>query len=439
MKPKPRLLFLAASVLLTLACLGTPANTEIPIATEPPPGVPSAGPGSEVPPVSSATTVPIQETAMPPSQPSGLKVAFELNGNIWFWSESTPARQLTQEGDAGDLKISRDGLVIAYRRGQTIWAVNADGSNPRQLVDASAFAAPLLPSTPEPPLLGDFQFQPGTHMLYFHTRYRLDETYGIPPNDLYRVDADTPEPQSLLTRGGGDMTISPDGRLIALARTDRINIVNADGSNLLTALEFTAVNTYSDWSYAPQVVWLSDATGFYTVIPASDPNNNPAQLSRFLYVSPTGAFSAQLAEFPAAPVRVSRPLIAPDGSKVTYVTQTNAALDIHVIDASTADLTVAAHPNSGLIGLWAWSPDSKRFAYWTSDPANLLLTGINLPSASLVDASAPYSLRWVNTDRFLYFRDGELRLGQVGTPMLTVIASGFPTYQADTRYYDFAP
>ena len=94
---------------------------------------------------------------------------------------------------------------------------------------------------------------------------------------------------------------------------------------------------------------------------------------------------------------------------------------------------------TGLIGLWAWSPDSKRFAYWTADPANLLLTGINLPSASLVDASAPYSLRWVDADRYLYFRDGELRLGQVGNPVLTVVASGFPITQTDTRYYDFAP
>jgi hypothetical protein len=110
-----------------------------------------------------------------------------------------------------------------------------------------------------------------------------------------------------------------------------------------------------------------------------------------------------------------------------------------VIDASTADVMVATSPNSGLIGILAWSPDSRRFAYWTSDPANLLLTGINLPSASLVDASAPYSLRWVNAEQFLYFRDGELRLGQIGIPLLTVIASGFPSTQADTRYYDFAP
>lgn len=428
MRHPARLPLIAVSILLTLACLGTTTGTDSPTDV--------TGMQTTIP---QAPTAPVLATEAVPNQPSGLKVAFVLNGNIWFWSETTPARQLTRDGDAGEVRLSNDSKVIAYRRGQAIWAVNSDGSNPRLLADPPAFVTQILPPAPEPPLLGDFQFQPGTHIVYFNTRNRLDETYGIPANDLNRVDADTPEPQNLLTAGSGRITFSPNGQLIALARTDRINIFNVEGNSLLTALEFPAVNTYSDWSYMPQVVWLTDSTGFYTVIPASDPVGNPSQNSRFLYVSPTAAFSAQLAEFPAVPVRVSKPLIAPDGSKVAYVTHADSTLTLHVIDASTADTPVAAHPDSGLIGLWAWSPDSNRFAYWVSDPANLQLTGLNQPSAMLLESSVPYSMRWVSADTFLYFRDGELRLGQVGNPMPAVIASGFTSYQADTRTYDFAP
>jgi hypothetical protein len=55
-----------------------------------------------------------------------------------------------------------------------------------------------------------------------------------------------------------------------------------------------------------------------------------------------------------------------------------------------------------------------------------------------VDGAAPYSLRWVRADKFLYFANGELRLGQIGNPALTVITSGFPADQ-DADRYDFVP
>jgi dipeptidyl aminopeptidase/acylaminoacyl peptidase len=361
-----------------------------------------------------------------------LKVAFILNGNIWFWSETTPARQLTSDGGAAQIKLSDDGKIIAYQRAQTLWAVNNDGTSPRQLVDVPAFTGH--------PLLGQFDFQPNSHTLFFVTYETVEETYSLPSNDLHRVDADAPAPaQTILAQGGGEFTFSPDGRLIALAQTGRINVAYTDGAGLISALDFTKVKTYSDWSFIPQVVWIVDSTGFYTVIPASDPAANPGQKSRFLYIAADGSFNAQLADFPAASVRISKPLIAPDGSKVAYVTQKDSTLDIHVIDASTADTIVASHSDAGLINLWAWSPDSARFAYFTADVSRPLLTGINLPSTPLMDALVPYSLTWVSADKFLYFRDGELRLGQVGNPLLTVIATGFPNTQEDTRYYDFAP
>ncbi len=415
-----RKLLIVLPLLLTLACLGAPAVTEQPIA-------PTAGPDSEVPPAS-PTITPTDSSDLPGQIP-GLKVVYILGGNLWFWSGSAPARQLTTDGDAAQVKLSDDGAVIVYQRGQSLWAINADGASPRQLVDVPNFTGRSF--------LGQFNFQPDTHIIYFVT-YETVSAYGLPSNDLHRVDADSPAPQTLLTQGGGEFTFSPNGRLIALAQTERINVVNADGSGLVTALEFPLVKTYSDWSYIPQVVWLPDSTGFYTVIPASDIAADPAQKSRFLYVNAASPITAQLAEFNGASVRVSKPLISPDGSKVAYTVQNGTTLDVHVIDASTADMTVASHPNAGLIGLWAWSPDSEHFAYWMSDPALPLTAGPNLPSAPLVDSISPYSLTWVTADAFLYFRDGELRLGQIGNPVLTVIASGFPNYQEDTRYYDFS-
>ena len=431
MKHKPHLLLFAASILLTFACLSAPAATEPPIPTN----IVATHPGTAAP----APATPGVDTTptVPSNLPAGLKIVYSLNGNIWITSDSSSARQLTSDGDAGSVKLSDDGAVIVYQRGQALWAVNADGSSPRQLVDVPAFATPFLPPNSELPLLNTFDFQPKSHVIYFTTQYPSDGSFGVPPRDLYRVDADSPTPKSLLSKGGGNFTFSPNGNLLSLAESDRINVIKSDGTGFITALEFTTVNTNSDWPYIPQVVWMPDSTGFYTVIPASDIAANPSQKSRFLYVGAAGGVTAQLAEFTAVDVRVSKPLIAPNGSKVAYVVQNGTTLDVHVIDASTADMTVASHPSASLIGLWAWSPTSDRFAYWTTDPAIMQTAGLNLPPASLLDALAPYSLTWVNTDTFLYFRDGELRLGQIGNPVLTVIASGFPTSQEDTSYYDF--
>ncbi len=415
-------LFLLPILALTLACLGTPST---PIFNAPsetsilPTQIVATLPG-----VSAEASV-----SAPAPQASGLKIAFVKNGNVWMWSQPTGARPLTAEGDASEVHLSSDGAVIAYQRGQTLWAVNADGSAQRLLVD--------VPSSTGHPLLAQFDFQPNSHTIFFSTRERPTDYYGV--KDLFRIDANAPAPQSLLTDGGGYFTFSPDGNLLALTQLDRINVVHADGSALNPALTFTQINTGADWFYFPQIVWLADSTGFYTVIPARDIIANPAEKARFLYVSADGSITAQLAEFVAADLRITKPLIAPNGSKLTYVSQdAGGVLSIHVIDASTADAVVAAFPNAGSLTLWAWSPDSTRFAFWTRDTADIQLGGMNLPALTLVEGSAAYSLAWVTADTFLYYKNGELKLGQVGNPDLALIASEVSPSEQDARYYDFA-
>jgi Tol biopolymer transport system component len=414
--PKQLPLLLLGLLLVTAACTSSiPATPTFDFSILP---TITPGPGSEVPP-----TELLAPTTAVTVEPSGLKVVFVLNGDLWFCSETTQARPLTSQGDAGAAKLSDDGKVIVFTRGSGLWAINNDGSNPRPLVED-------LPAFTGHPFLAQFEFQPGAHILYFSSRDSAQAAEGL---DLHRVDADAPAPQTLLLEGGV-ITFSPDGRLLALAQTERIHILRADSPALVSALDFPKLNAHSDWSFYPQVVWLDNSSGFYTVIPG-----NIGGLSRFLYVSADGTFTAQLAEFARADPRVGLPLIAPDGSKVAYVTQIDSTLEVHVIDASTADLTVATHLDAPLIGLWAWSPDSARFAYHTGDPSRLLIAGPNLPSAPLLlDAIASYSLTWVDANRFLYLANGELRLGQVGNPLLAVIAAGFSDTQ-DSRAYDFAP
>ena len=404
---------------LLAACCSASQVTQTPAESTAPPSQP---PAVIIPSQAIPTADPAQ---LPLAEPAGLKVAFVLEGNIWFWSETTPAVQLTTDGEAGWMRLSDDGQLIVFTRGQSLWAMNRDGSNVRPLVDVQAHTGRTM--------LAQLEFQPNSHIVYFST---LESIQGQVGSDLHRVDADaaTPSAQTVLLKDGGRFTFSPDGRLLALATTERISILRFDTTGLIVSLTYPKVNTSADWAFYPQVVWLDNSTGFYTVIPGAE----LGQKARFLYVSADAAFSAQLAEFAIADLRISQPVIAPNGSKVAYMTATGEAFDIHVIDASTADVLIGTYPHSPQYGLWAWSPDSERFTYWTEDPSRLLIAGVTNPPVPILEIAAPYSLTWVDPNRFLYIADGELRLGQAGNPLLSVIASGYwPSQQGSP--FDFAP
>jgi hypothetical protein len=418
MKRNPRLLVLVILSLVS-ACVSQPSATdatpaELSFAT--PDANPSAAP---------------DETNVPDPN-LGITVAYLLDGNVWLWDESAPARQLTSDGDAAQVKISDDGAVIAYQRGQSLWASNADGSSSRLLVDVPAYASPIL--TPRAPglnlFLAQFEFQPGKHWVYFSTAWG-DEKPNLPSNDLYRVDTDSPTPQVLLPKDGGTITFSTDGNLLALASLTSIKVIHADGSGLVTALSYPVISLLTD--YKPQVVWLSNGTGFYTVIPGND-----GEKGKYLFVSADGTFSAQLAEYSGVSVDSCPPIISPDGLKVAYVNQTATSLDLHIIEASTADTIIASYPGAPLLFPWSWSPDSKRVTFSNATPVLLLTAGIGLPPSPLTESVTPFSLRWVSVDRFIFFREGELLIGQVGDANTVSVTSGFPKDQEDTRHYDFA-
>ncbi|GEM_PF-3236760 len=409
---KQKALLLLATVLLTLACFGAPLPTALPTSN------------SAVTPESVPSVTP-QATALP--EPLGkLKIAYILDGNVWLWSEATSARQLTTDGDVTQVKISDDGAVIAYQREQSLWAANTDGALPRLLVDVPAYPNPVLPERGAglTLFLDQFEFQPNTHWVYFATAWGGEKPI-IQSRDLHRVNADAPTPQMLLDGDGGTITFSTDGNLLALASLTSIKVIHADGSGLVTALSYPIISATS--AYIPQVVWLSDETGFYTVIP--DENG---EMSKYLFVSAQGGFSAQLAEYEGS----IPPIVSPDGLKVAYVKHTVNAEELHIIEASTADTIIASYEDAPLLVPWGWSPDSKRVVFSNAHPMLLLTAGIGIPPSPLTEAISPYSLRWIDAEHFIFFREGNLLIGQMNNPETILIASGFSN-QAEPKEYDF--
>lgn len=404
---------LIAITLVISACLGAQETGIAPTSTSilTPPDLPPVSPS---------------ETNAPSPFP-GLTITYILDGNAWLWDGITPNRQLSNDGEATRVIISDDGKIIAYQRGQSLWVVNPTGSFPQMLVDIPAYGAPILPERGAGLTLfiNQFEFQPNTHWIYFTTAWGGNKP-GIQSRDLHRIQVDDPMPQAVLTQDGGSITFSDDGILLALASETNIKVAHADGSTLLTALSYPVISNKTD--YIPQVVWISDGSGFYTVLP-----NDTGGKSKYLFVSSEGLFSAQLSEFDG-----SIPLISPDGLKVAYVEQTASGFSLHIVEASNVDTTIATYENAPMLIPWHWSPDSNYVVFSNAHPVLLLTAGIGIPAFPLTESVSPNSLRWIDNDHFIFFREGKLLIGEINNPDTILIASGFLKDGENINSYDFA-
>jgi hypothetical protein len=99
-----------------------------------------------------------RQTRQPPL-PSGLVVAYIKSGNLWLWREGVARVQLTFSGVDSDPRLSPDGQVIVFRRGEELWAVNAVGGGERQLI-SNAFLASLVGPGVEAVRIGPMAWNP---------------------------------------------------------------------------------------------------------------------------------------------------------------------------------------------------------------------------------------------------------------------------------------
>jgi hypothetical protein len=309
--------------------------------------------------------------------------------------------------------------VVAFRRNGELWAVNADASHQHVLASASALTA--LPHSGNGLVQArQFDFAPRSHDLYLNTTLAGDSVPELEYN-LARVNADSASFQPLLdgSQGGGNFIFSPDGQKIALPRTDKINVVNADGTGLKTVFTFPSVMMYSEMSYIPDVVWLPDGSGFKTVIPAQNQLENPSAPTRFMFILADGSLAAKLAEFVASPAFANRPVISPDGAKVLYTKAQGANLELHIIDASTADQIYLSH-EANKFGILGWTPDSTHVVYWLDDPRRTWLGPQESPALALSDVTFADHLIWIDSKHFLFLNGSELRLRTLGQPSILI-------------------
>jgi dipeptidyl aminopeptidase/acylaminoacyl peptidase len=358
-------------------------------------------------PVAAATSEPasVAATAMPDGLLKDLIIVYEKSGSLWVSAAGSLA-QLTQGDTDSRPRLSADAKWVVFQRGLELWGVEIGGQNAHKLFGEEGVAPDQI------------EFVAWSHKVIFTT----SAAEGGPRFDLNLADVGNGVAQNLLPAGqGGKFTIAPDGDSLALVQPAKILIYKlSSGSAPKVLCEFPPVVTVQG-HYLPPIAWMENGYGFKTIIPGAA--GKPA---RFMFIMAAGGTPAQLAELHSAALTISNVFIAPDGSRVLYLKELDGSLEMHVIDAGTADRAYVKKER-GKIGILGWAPDSKNMLFWQDEPGRVWTT-TGETSSLLSDAAVTTNIAWLNASSFLFTGNSELRLmtsGQSSQVIDTGVAGGF--------------
>jgi Tol biopolymer transport system component len=430
-------------------------TTEIVATAEPTPAVPQERTPTPMPEKSDPWTVQPVLTPMPMgdySAPAGLKVAFVQDGQVWLWTAETKeaVALATTSRTNGDVVISDDGAIVAFLRGNDLFAIDSDGTAERQLLSMEDLDA-LEPAEPgvTPNRL---EWVPGTHTLAFNTR--LNMSFGLVlSDDLHLVDAETLERTALLPPGeGGEFTYSPDGRQIAIVTSGDISLIDADGGNRRDqVLTYTPVNTGSEHRFYARPAWTPDGSGLRVAIPPANPHGQPSAQTSIWHIPADGASAWMLTSIDAAPL-VSLDAIAfsPDLEYVAYA-------QIQLPEGAPPEQAVPGLKLQRLANgdwqgysyvhtLFGWAPDSRHFAFLAGRQEPQLYVGQwsgGTSPGSIAAGTPVFDMRWVDVEHYLCVARSSAERGpaQGGWDLILADIHGSSTILASMDSYpryDFA-
>lgn len=431
---------LSALVLAGLACTllpGSPTpDPDDQIATSVAATLTAGGGNPTAIPEDGDPTQPPTETSPPASptpEPDLLQVAYVSDGEAWLWTEGSASTKLTSFGDVNRVVISDDGSRVAFVRQidpahQELWAVNADGSDPRSLITVSDLEGMSSHEDAVSTLPAQLDWVPGTHTLAFNTRPTFEGPGYILANDLRLVDVDTAALSTLLAPGfGGEFHYAPDGSRIALVVPDQISLIDPDGTNRADVLSFPYIYTYSEYALYPRPVWQTDSTGLRVVIPPQDPLGDPAATTTVWDLPADGSPPSTLFTMVTAPYFAHPPRLSPGGDQLAYLVQIGDPADnnreLHTAAADGSGNSIYA---TGPLNFEAWSPDDAHFVF-TESGSNPRVGEIGAAPQPITGAVKIRDVSWIGDRRYLYLnRDGsswELWLGSLDAPNALLASS----------------
>lgn len=398
-----------------------------------------------------------------------ISVAYVKDSNLYLWIEGGASIQLTASNDVTDTDISDDGCRIAYLRQvpnpaynpasadasgpesvSELWVVSSDGGANQKLAGTEFFATLPAPEAGTTYTLYRFGWQPGTHNVAFSTRLAFAGPGLATNNDIYLVSANGGNANTLLPMGqGGDFYFSPDGQRVAFTTASSANVINVDGSGLMTDLiTFPIVITYSEYLYFPPVAWTPDSASFMVAVPPEDglapPVDGVYPETTLYYVPldgtpPFEAGAVQTVWFVTDEVQFS-----PDASRIAYVRQIGEveAGEFELVTALSdgSNESPAVFANEIMFGDWA--PDNTRYIYYiTMGPSFQLFLGtVNDPNVTPISTLTAFQaasavVDWVEGESFVLFVQGaagaELSLMQTSGAGVMIDTSASPFISFD--------
>jgi hypothetical protein len=382
------------------------------------PGKP--GPAENDPPSTGKTPIPLPE--------GPLTVAYVKDSNIWVWTPDRGPVQLTTGKNVIDLRLSDDGKTAAYfsevgELQYELWAIETDGSNDRRLVSVDELKAIVPDALSVAP--NKFEWVPGTRRLAYSTRVVQEAPGYLFNGDLYVVDADSLEKQTVFQPGSaGQFYYSPDGQKIAMVFDGSISLAKADGSDLREVLQFHIEGAPSDFPYYPIITWAQDSSKVVAALPATDPMASAQQEASFWLIPLDGseAYKAGSMQTVFAPNWL---FFSPNLDYVLYVLNSSDAgsnkTEIHLARMDATDDRVVAEAQDYLMAYGWTGPES--FLYGGGEARDVVEMQVDSAAQTLApDVAGVYDVRYAGNGDVLFIQGN----GPLWTMSLAADGSIFP-------------
>ncbi len=386
---------------------------------------------------------------------SKFSLAYAADGDLWFMESGEEPQVLLENGDIRQVRLSPDGHIVVFTRVTTegntaLWAINADGNNPRQLagppqvsgsLDIHAFsdAAPLvafshqvdglnaelwvarldgtearmlvsaaeLLSLVDPEIKADgavptaVQWVPKTNLLTYDAfpQFARDGIYIFVQDQVAVVDVNTGQQAFMFAEGeGGMISYSPDGTEMVIITPDSLDLMNVEARNRHAAgVEYFAIGFGEHYVYPP-LAWYPDSRSLLLAQPSSEDIQTDVPFTIWR-IPIDGSPAEKLGDFSGFVPSIT---LSPDLSKVAFWRAEPQSNDRELYIANTDGSGQVMVADGGLVEFLNWAPDSEHFVYWYAEEARPLyadLHGTINPLGEALHATYP---TWLDPNHFLY-------------------------------------
>ena len=233
-------------------------------------------------------------------------------------------------------------------------------------------------------------------------------------SEVWTIGMDGTDVRLLVTQPetGGKLWFAPNAALLAITASDHISIVDLNTGNETIVVTYPTIPD----GFFPDIVWMSDSSGFKTIIPAPTEGGQ----AEMLYVFPDGTV-ASLAKF----AMVSSPdfpyYFSTDGGYVIYTAKLDDGRESLYLMGSSGATRPYGEPAAS-VRAYGWFPNSNSFAFGWKGASRLFLGEVDSLPVEIA-LTLPGNVRWVDDSHYLAIRSGELIWGDVNELIIVIDSS----------------